>query len=282
MPVELDSEGVGVLNAGRVIEVGFFRREKGIVYGEHARLQFDARNGAPIWMQDILTPAGKRALAQRALKARAANLDQEERKLLAQRKRYAATKKGMAPATIDDYIATFDDWRQTCFDDKASADQHDPGIVRLVEGGLQVEAVACNGRSVDNIAPFSFKLSATEAAPYLTAYAKFLLSGEGPAQSPPMRPFGRVLHGTINKGLSVTMYLGRRETDGHFFGYYYYDKYRQLISLSGRESPGGIFDIKEGDAAKPNAPHFSLQLKGDSLAGKWRDGRKTFDVELRP
>jgi len=279
MPRELISEGVKVLNEGRVIEVGYWHLEKGIAYGEHRKIQFDARNGATVWPEDILTPAGIKALAARTAKARAANLDKEERKLEAEA---AKKKKGSSRADIDETIAIFDFWRRTCYEDKNAVSWSSPGIVRMVENGLHVEAISCGGGSLDMIAPFELTLNAKEAMPYLTPYGKYLIGGQGDGAQPFTRPLGRILHGTINGNLGVTMYLDRYETNEHFSGYYYYDKHRQLIPLAGQLKGKGAVELKEGEASQARRPEFHLQLKAGRLVGKWLDGKKSFDVELKP
>jgi len=279
MPRELISEGVKVLNEGRVVEVGYWHLEKGFAYGEHRKIQFDARNGATVWQEDILTPAGIKALAARTAKARAANLDKEERKLESEA---AKKKKGSSRADIDETIAIFDFWRRTCFDDKSAYTWTSPGLVHIIENGLHVEAISCGGGSLDMIAPFELTLTAKEVNSYLTPYGKYLLSGQGDGALPFARPQGKILHGTINGNLGVTMYLHRYDKDEHFSGFYYYDKHRQFISLSGHMNGKGAVEMKEGEANQARRPEFHLQLTGGRLVGKWQDGKKSFDVELKP
>lgn len=277
MPLELISEGVKLLNQGRVIEVGYWHREKGIAYGEHRKIQFDTRNGAVVWQEHILTPAGTKALAARVLKARAANLDREERKLESD-----AKKTGRGRAEIDQAIAIFDYWRAACLEDKNSSGWSSPGVVRIVENGLHIEATSCSGGGIDRLAPFDMQLTAKDVAPYLTAYGKYLVTGQGDGVPPSALPLGEVLHGTVNGNLGVTMYLDRYEVNGHVSGRYYYDKHRQFIPLEGRLTGKDTVDLQEGEPTAARRPVFHLQMKGGRLLGKWQDGKKTFDVELNP
>lgn len=281
---ELESNGVRTLNDGRVVEVGFFRRPAHMPYGRHYKLQFDARLGTVIWANDMLTSTGMKALAERMVKARASHLDNEQRRLEAIVKRgdAAMKKEGVHRDTVEQLVAAYEKWQADCLDNRASSEHLTAGLVQLVDGGVLVKSFSCNGEELDNLAPFEKKLSPKEAAPYLSAYGKYLLTGQGHSQPPFDNALGKVLHGAINKSLPVTMYLSRSASNGFFSGHYYYDRHRMPINLDGRIREKGIYEIKEGDDRSSARPQFRLQLRDGRLVGKWQSGQKQFDIELKP
>ena len=286
--VTMDSSGVGLSNGGRVLSVtvgwegcGAYCTEGETVY------DFDARNGRALVRGEIITPQGRQALAALAIKQHGARL----RKEIAQLR-----KPGYkSPYLGDEDVATQLDFYERCLNERYTKGSsfyeynlQDPGAMTLGDGELTFTQEECSYhavRGLDDLGAFTLTLKGEQLRPYLSAYGKYVLLGEGEGKMPAINPYAQVFKGRINGSIAVTMYLGEEEAGTLYSTYsgtrYLYDKYRKPIELSETRSGGEIVLTESGSEDKPQ-PALTVHVQGGKLVGQWSGGGKTYPFEAMP
>lgn len=241
---------------------------------------FDARTGRLLALEDLVRPAAYDTLARR--------MNQESRRLYTEqlkslRRELAAAKKKRPPAAdeIEDLQQRIE-LNEGCLgqpgDGRWQADSlHYLGL-SLAKPGLTLTAGRCSNhasRALDDVGDIVFTLPPSELQPLLTDYGRALILQQGDA-GPPPSPFGQVLHGRIGNA-PITLRLDRVTADGSVAGQYFYDRYRQLIALSGKRD-GDTLMLRETVGDKQ--AELTLKRRGTALTGQWQGGGRSLPVSL--
>ena len=268
---------------------------------------FDLQDGSLLTPANLFTPNGMRALAKRLrqeqitryrgqLKALAKDLKTAQARPIDPASKKGGTKQDLIN-DVEDRIAL----NQGCLDDqlakeKAPAGQAGHGLFdyagslpfEITEDTFQLTADRCSNhamRALDDVGNVVLSLPFRDLQPWLTAYGKSVLLGEGSAP-PAERVYSQVLHGTLGAGTAITMLIDK-DRYGNVNGRYFYDRRRLPIELTGGQT-GPTIDLKEFIDGKPQTPAndgtFSLTKTGNVLRGQWasKAANKQFDVRLAP
>lgn len=268
-------------NDGRVLTLTFSAEGCG-AYCENydTDYNFDARTGRLLALEDLVRPAAFDTLARR--------LNQEIRRQYTQqiktlrRELAAARKKRPAAAEEIEDLTQRIELNEGCVGDPEEgrwrADAlHYVGL-SLAQPGLTLRVGRCSNhasRALDDVGDIVFTLPPSELQPLLTDYGRALLLQQGDA-GPPPSPFGQVLHGRIANA-AVTFRLDRVTADGTVSGQYFYDRYRQLIALSGKQAGDTLTFSETVDDKKAV---LTLKLRGTSLTGQWQGNGQPLPVSL--
>lgn len=267
----MGSKGVTSVDDGRVLSVSYWAQLRGDAAEVLTTWQFDSRSGRAIWTDEIFSQDGLQTLADRVENGRAAEV----------RNGLAKAAKGSKDASVSLYRELGDiykEWLGKCFRNGKPLRGRGPGNVIITDTGISVKAVSC-GTEIDSHDVYSVKFSKDEIAPLLSAYGRYLIQGEGDGASPNDRISGQVLRGSIDNRFAVVMYFDDSVTPGTLKGFYYYEKYRKGISLTGKKTGPASYELREGEATTAQ-PVFSLQNRGGKLSGIWSNGTKSFGVSL--
>ena len=245
---------------------------------------FDARTGRRLELDDLLTPQGLAAAGQRILRERErryrAQMQTLNRELAALKKQQKAGKKVDVSDTEERL-----DLNKNCLAEVRKGGgslREEAMMVRFslpAEKGLTFTSERCSNhasRGLDDVYEVETKLSREDVSPWLTAYGKMLLLGEGQAVEP-VSPFGQILHGKIGTA-AVTVLLHRPYEDGSLSGIYYYQKYRKPIELSGKRT-GNHVELVERIAESEQAT-ITLTVGSAPVTGLWQDKGKQLPITL--
>jgi len=254
-------------------------------------LSFDARTGRALAIDDLLNARGLDVARQRMLAERQRRyaeqirtLKQERQALLAKR----ATAKGAGAKDEFDDLEARISLNEGCLSEARapSSEASEARFLRLAlpaGEGLVLTASRCSNhasRALDDVDEVSATLTRAELAPLLTPYGQALLLDQGDAPAPAAASiFGQVLHGRIGNA-AVTWRLERPYAKGAFSGFYYYDKHRKPIPLSGQQA-GTTLTITER-LSDSEAATITLTRRGERLAGQWQGKGRTLPVDLGP
>lgn len=241
---------------------------------------FDARTGWAVALQDLIQPGALNILGQRLQKESRRRYADQLKQLRAELATARKRKPKAAAHEIDDLQQRIE-LNEGCLADDSSTRQAS-NIVRyaglnLATPGLTFHLGRCSNhalRALDDVAEIAVTLPPTEARPLLNAYGRALVLGEGEA-SPPQHPFGQVLHGKIGTA-AVTLRLDR-PLSGGVSGHYFYDRFRQLIQLSGTLE-GDTLTLTE--TVDDKTATLRLQVRGARLQGEWQGGERRLPVTL--
>ena len=135
-------------------------------------------------------------------------------------------------------------------------------------------------RALDDLGDFANAHDFNSLKPYLTGYGKALLLNEGNADAP-KSPLKQVLHGTLGGKQPITVLLTEDEsTPQSVTGFYFYDKYRQKIALTGTYQ-GDTLTLTEADAEGKTVATIKLNSVQDGLKGEWV-GKTKLSFEAAP
>ena len=250
-------------NDDQILSISFDGEGCG-AYCENYRLEysFDARTGQFLVLSDLLTPQGLVETGKRIFRER-------ERRYLEQiktlnRELAALTKQQRAGKNVDlSDTQERIDLNENCLGNirerrkelKVSDAMRDIAMetrFALPAGkGMAFTSGRCSAhvnRALDDVDEVETTLSLEELSPWLTAYAKMLLLGEGQTAEP-VNLFGQIFHGKIGAA-EVTTLLNRPYEDGSFSGIYYYDKYRKPIALSGKRNGVGVELVEQVEGVR--------------------------------
>jgi hypothetical protein len=288
---ELRSEGIKQLNKGRTIAVSAYAYGCGAYCTESPMTwHFDSRNGRLIVAQEVLTPAGRAELGRQFAALGAARLKQE----IARLEKQIAAHKLARTRPVDEMhsqVAMY----QACLDERFAKGGlmyrhylNDPGAMEVGNGRLSFSNPGCASHAdlgLDDLGELRRSLRGEELRPYLNAYGKYLVFGEGEGVVPAINPYSQYFKGTINGTIPVTLFMGssgvRNDDDQFASAHYYYDKYRKKIALSVRRT-GSRFELVETDSKDAVKPVLRFQLKGETLTGQWIGNGKTYPFEAHP
>ena len=292
MPMEeVNSSGIEQHNKGRTIDVSVFVSGCGAYCSESTSTwTFDTRNGRLIAGHDLLTPGGSAALGREMVKLAAARLTKE----IARIDKQLATHKATKERSVEE-METQLELYQSCLDDRYTKGGglfpyylKDPGVMAIGNGGLSFSYDECAShavRALDDLGEFTRTLRGEELRPYLNAYGKYIVLGEGDGAVPAINPSSQYFSGTINGTITVTLFMGSTfvlNRDENFQGaHYYYDKYRKRIDLSIRRV-GSRFELTEADSKDAVKPVLRFELKGEKLKGEWVGNGKSYPFEAHP
>jgi hypothetical protein len=274
----------------RVLTLAFEREGCGAYCEEDAEaFTFDLRTGRAVGPDDLLTPAGQRALDRQMDAARKAAYRKQIASFGGAPKKPA---KGAQKPSDDDGNDVDDriELATTCL---AQVSSEAPQRSAPLEGTrieVDVDALVltherCSNhamRALDDVDEVSLKVPYATLAPHLTPFGKSLLLGDGDApQADDI--YGRMLYGTLGGKTPIAMRL-RVDSDGSIGGAYYYEKFGTPIELGGARR-GRHLELVEHLSDKNDDTHdgakLSLDATGARLTGRWI-GDKQFDVELAP
>ncbi|WP_417069296.1 hypothetical protein [Niveibacterium terrae] len=245
---------------------------------------FDAHTGRRLELDDLLTPQGLVAAGQRISRER-------ERRYRVQIK---TLNQELAALKMQQKAGKKVDVSDT--EERLELNENCLAEVRKGGGSVREEAMMARfslpagkgvvftsgrcsnhaSRALDDVYEVETKLSREEVSPWLTAYGKRLLLGEGLAAEP-VNPFGLILRGKIGSA-AVTVLLHRPYEDGSLSGIYYYQKYRKPIELSGKRT-GNRVELVERIAENEQAT-ITLTVSRDSITGQWQDKGKQLPITL--
>ncbi len=229
---------------------------------------FDLASGRRVTDADLLTPAGRAAIARRGAQAFAVAIGAE---VAALSKPHARDlPDGDRDLLRSTYVECRDRQREAAKAGRLG------GTLRIVASGAEVVFGRCTPhviRALDDLGDFTYRVSAAELATGLSAYGRALLLAQVET-SAPVSPFGQALPGTIGSA-AVRLYTGSILDDGSLGGTYYYERYRRPIEVSGRIAEGVWSLTESDDEGKPRAA-WSLRREGSAWTGTWTgvDGRR--------
>jgi hypothetical protein len=268
-------------NDGRVLTINISAEGCG-AYCENYDVDynFDARTGRLLALEDLIRPTAFAALARR--------MNQESRRLYTQqlkslRQELAAARKKRPPAADEiENLQQRIELNEGCLGEGGEGRWRADGLdylgLSLAKPGLTLRAGRCSNhasRALDDVGDIVLTLPPSELAPLLNDYGRALILQQGDA-GPPASPFGQVLHGRIGNA-PVTLRLDRVNANGSVSGQYFYDRYRQLISLNGRLE-GDRLSLSE--TVEDKQATLTLQQRGTALTGQWQGGERRLPVSL--
>ncbi|MDO9403682.1 MAG: hypothetical protein Q7T87_06610 [Polaromonas sp.] len=296
----VESEGVEyesfemLRNDGRVFSLAFEGDSCGAYCEEYrSAYAFDARQGWLLTPENLFTPAGLRAVADRMARKAPAQYRAQLRTLAAELR---ATQKSTAPAAAKaDRISDIEEriaFNETCLEERAQATDADPALFawELHTTTLRITTSRCSNhamRALDDVGAVTWSPTYAQLAPWLTAYGKQLLTGAGDGGASPAETlFEQVLYGELVSAagarLPITAWLSVHK-DGSVSGTYFYDRMRRPIELMGRwEGDWLVLGEQAGDAAGAGGSKavFRLQRMGSGgFVGRW-EGAALMEVRL--
>ncbi|MGJ7567655.1 hypothetical protein ACSFBM_27635 [Variovorax sp. GB1R11] len=230
---------------------------------------FDAATGRHLAPADLFTAAG---LAEMARKVQADNVARLRKEIAALGGKARAKEEDR-----EDKAALYTECLQSRQDpswlkmDPLRSMEIDAKGVLFTQGRCSNHAL----RALDDLGDFSSRFTPAQLAPWLTAYGRALLLGEGTA-SAPASAFDQVLRGSIDARLPVTLRLQPLASDGSVGGTYFYDRYRKPISVFGTYRDG-VLALEESKDTR-----LRLVPEGTGLRGEWISGQKTLPLVLAP
>jgi hypothetical protein len=271
-------------NDGRVLSLAFDGEGCGAYCASwRTSYNFDARTGRMLDAGDLFTAKGKEALKQKMSKER----------LSQYRKQLAALKKSLAPlekksdaksregaADLVERIAL----NSRCAGEEDPEESEPPsGDHRFELAGEAINLVAerCSShaeRALDDVDEVQLSIPYAALRPYLTAYGKSLLLGEGNAKQDSI--YGQILRGKLGGTTAISMLISKGN-DREVVGMVFYDRFGKPINVTGKHSGDTLVLNEVGDDGSAKVGTWQLTLSGNRLTGKWV-GKKTFEVELAP
>ena len=239
---------------------------------------FAAATGRHLEADDLFTPQGLQALTGKIDANNTATLRKEIAAL--QRGKTKATPRAKGGLTAEDQDAVIGLY-EDCLSrwDAAHRTTGSVGRMAIEAGAVRFSQDRCSNhasRALDSVGEFSTRMPLAHPKRLLTGHGRMLLLGEGTAAAP-TSPFGQVLRGTIDGRLPVTMRLPSLSADGPVHATYFYDRYREPISVSG-DYRDGVLTLEESESKA----RLRLRAEGSTLRGEWRQAPKTLPLVLAP
>jgi hypothetical protein len=277
----MQSDGVKLLNSGRVLSVGIVTTGANDSIDERTSYEFDSRAGRYLVKEELLTPAGLNALARRLIKERRLKIQKKIRQLQASKNGW---RKGGGSSEREGLIELYENCREQRFG-KDNTDTQQIGVMVIGEGYLAFNVSACGGRSAVSMdEELGVNLTAEQLKPYLSTYGAYILSGQGNGSVPAVNRYAQIFRGKINQNISITLYLGSpypAVMPHQIEAKYYYEKYRKVIKLS-VTSKGDFFALSEIESRETPKPTLNFKMIGGKLTGQWRGGGKAYSFDAQP
>ena len=247
---------------------------------------FDAVNGRRIRALDLFTAQGARAIAQSLARQRSTRLKNEVARL-----------RNLANPETKSGKKLTDDERDRS---REAADMFEACIPKYAEAGRSQEAleseeikvtdasvVFVRGRcsihatqALDDLGDFNNPLLFQDLLAHLNPYGRYLLAA-APANQAPASPLGQVLFGKIgNAPITVWLHMpyGSNQDMG---GLYFYDRFRQPISIFG-SLRGETWELAEEAPEGKPVPILRFKVNGDRLIGEWINPPRRLVFEATP
>ena len=249
---------------------------------------FDVRNGRVLVKAEIITPQGRLALAALAIKLHGARLRAEIARLRKPGYRHEFLSEEEFAEQRDTYERCLSE-RYVKGGDSYQYSLQDPGEMSIDDGGLtfvQGECAIHALRALDDLGAYSLVLQGEQMRPYLSAYGRYLLLGEGDGAMPAINPYAQIYKGLVNHTIAITLYIGNDEPGGVFNSpysgaRYLYDKYRLPIELTETRN-GDQIVLTESASTDTPKPTLSFRVQGGKLVGQWSGGGKAYPFEAEP
>lgn len=241
---------------------------------------FDTATGRQLQIDDLLTPAGRDALARQLRIDRTALMRTTIARLQRDLKRSRAP--GESTELIEAAIKLYQDCMPRNTDTQLQGDER-LGAWRIEAKALIFVGEPCSShlmRPIDELDDFSRSVPFDRLAASLTAYGRRLLLGSGTAAAPET-PFGQVLHGLIDGKLPITLVLDTPRYDGSVGASYFYLRFRQRIGLWGYVD-GSRLTLKEELGLWTSAPRIEVAIDGATLTGRWIATGRQLDFKASP
>lgn len=269
-------------NDGRVLALEITREGCG-AYCESYRtsLNFDARSGRWLSLDDLLSTAGANSLRKQMWQER-------KRQYQAQIKTLKATprsKQADDEADRQERLALNQDCLARLAEEPpAPARRAEEALAYLrwslkPDNSLVLTAERCSAHvnaALDDVWEVSLVTAPAALASLLTPYGKALLLAQGEA-SAPARLGGQVWHGSLG-GAAISLWLGPHPLAAEFDGFYQYDRFAKPIPLKGRLQ-GERIELTEALKGDGQA-RMVLQREGTQLKGTWTGAGKRLAVVL--
>ena len=242
---------------------------------------FDLKNGRKLNNEDMFTPAGMRAIAEkmrkeklRLYKNQIAELKQElkteQKKSVPNREIVedlqdrltvnleCAERTSQEASEIRDGAAFYYTWNFL------------PQHASLHAGRCSNHA----NRALDDVGDITLPLAYAALRPHMTAYGRTMLLREGDAKA--SNVYGQILRGNLGKQAIIMML--EKQDDDSISGVYFYSKYRKPIELYGR-AQGKQIALEERNPEGKTMAQLHLQIDGNRLQGEWQqDNRLLIDL----
>jgi len=284
-PLESMDGSLGLTNGGRVLTVTVQSEGCGAYCSSGSTdYSFDTRTGRFLAEEELITPEGKAALAALAVKSHAAAV----RAKIAQIKKAVRNKTDM----LDDESRNVQlQMYENCLAARYTADGSDhawffdgPGDIDIGDGAISFSQGACGYHAVqalDDLGEFVLTFQGEAMRPYLTAYGKYLLLGEGDGRMPAINRYAQIFHGKIGAN-AVTLYMTLAENSSiHWGALYVYDRYGIPIDLSEKKD-GDAIEMTETGSKESPPPVLRFRVQGQKLVGQWSGGGKGYAFEAGP
>lgn len=170
----------------------------------------------------------------------------------------------------------------------------DAGDMDILDGGLKFTQESCAGHLPDPNDPlgaFIYVIKGKALRPYLSAYGRYLILGEGDGAMPAINPHAQVFKGKINGDIPVTLYLEldhyssepneNAQYDPVNVASYYYDNDGKMINLMATRS-GDLFELVESQSAEIPKPALRFRIVDEKLVGTWSGGGQIYPFEATP
>lgn len=281
----LESRGVRSTNQGRVLSVSYVAKPSGSGFEFTKDVDFDAKTGRLILIDDVLTAKGRKAVGERVTAERVWRIRHEVRRL----KEIISTRTTTAHGDTPEIAAAKIDLYQACLRDELS-NRHSQdqravlGNMTIRDRALVFSRGPCSNQSIDDLGDLENRMGISDVKDDLTEYGKTLFFG-GTAL-PQFDPFAQVLTGYIGRDIRVTVWFGaparwRLHWSSPWHGKYYYDKYRQPIDLL-LVKKGNVFEATETGADETTNSVLTLRTTGNKLSGQWQGKGKQYQMEVAP
>lgn len=272
------------LNDGRLLTVDFYVEGCGAYCEDYSETRvFDARTGRLLALNDIVTPAGQDELARRLLVTSSRAYEREIERLQQALNSAGSQAKAEDIQELEGRL----EFNQECLGgiDISSEGRHpisdDDGSIRwsFAKGrNLVLKKERCSNhimRYYDDVWEVEQAFRPTELADFLTPYGRSLILGEKDVPEPDNLS-GQILFGKIgDAAVTASLRFGTNSTGQITVGgFYFYNKYRRHIYLSGVKKENQVTLSEKGGAT------ITLELDGTRLSGSWKNSDKEVPVVL--
>ena len=239
-------------------------------------LAFDLQSGRRLTGADLFSESGLKALSNEVKKINTSAIQKQ----LALLRKNPAENEDTATA-IEMYQDCLQFW-QKGFDSHSSM-QFQAKALLLTDGRCSPHVI----RALDDLGDFTNSFSYLQLKPWLSPYGRQMLLGED-LKARPQWPAGQVFTGTMGNKIPVSLYLEVNSAQSinnelPVSGYYFYERYRKPIRLSGLWQQGKI-RLDEFSKTDQIQAQILLNSSETGLQGQWksRDGKKQLDLRFAP
>lgn len=271
-----------IRNDGRVLTIEFDNEYCG-AYCEEGKsyVSFDANTGRHLFMAGIFTRKGLDALAERLATSRLTKI-KETISFYKKSDTKENPRSGDEAETIISMYEECAKFHVTNRRDVGHYLQYEKMLIGV--SGITFTHDRCSPhviRALDDLGEFVDSFSFKTLESYLNPYGKKLLLGDSRTASSELAPFFQILRGSLGGKIPITVFLELHLgwDNNYVSGFYYYDKYKTPIALSGTLQ-GNTLVLNEDSKDDPK-PKITATIEGDKLKGHWQ-GKQRFEIEAAP